>query len=157
MTSDYERGKADGLRMAAEVCQAIYRESKSVHGRMFEQGHEWAAELCEMRILSLIPEGADQREAAARLQAQGTTAKPGLLGNEQVGTHEAVQQSASHQNPGEQVADNDKGAPDVRAPARPGPFVMVPRKTISDWHSELSRGDLSCRWEMLDLLRAERV
>lgn len=41
------------LEEAAEVCRRIYFDSKSEHGRMFEQGHEWAAELCERRIRTL--------------------------------------------------------------------------------------------------------
>jgi len=152
--TDHERGVAEGLRMAAEVCKRKWddatriaadanKENSSDGWEIAEQSCIYAAqtasEECAEEILSLIPEGADQRGAAAssadgsaqsaRLSSAGSSiAEPRVT---EVAGSIPASQSAPHQNPGEQVPDSARIGTDTNAvapPAHPGPFVMVPRE-----------------------------
>lgn len=132
--TDYERGLAEGLRMAAEVCRSIsntawanYKTKRETRGDPHWQGVSNGCDDAENEILSLRPEGADQRGAAAVEFSPSRS-------------HKHTAQSASHQNPGEQGSESSRTLSEdsptrasvVGSPARPGPFVMVPRDTIDE-------------------------
>ena len=151
----YERGYAAGLKAAAalvptddtrELCCNRYDcECRKPEDAAFVAA-EIEARRVKKAILSLPIQGeADQRGTAALQEVQRQA--PGQTREEQPGTagrgvgigggvapavtaqsdpKAPVSQSVPHPNPDEQVAENHKGAPDVRASARPGPCVMVP-------------------------------
>lgn len=105
----YERGQIAMRERAAAECYA-----ESVRWRNEAGEHQPAQALCAVRILSLQPEGADQRGTGEDSRAE-----------------QSCENRAPHHNPGEQVSsvENPDSLSVGARPARPGPSqecVSVP-------------------------------
>lgn len=106
----YERGHLDGqIAMRERAAAECYAES--VRWRNEAGEHQPAQALCAVRILSLQPEGADQRGTGEDSRAE-----------------QSCENRAPHHNPGEQVSsvENPDSLSVGARPARPGPDVVVP-------------------------------
>ena len=117
--TDYERGFADCRERAAKEC----RQTK---GYSFSKRRIDLCNEIEEQILSLQPEGADQRGTGEDSRAE-----------------QSCENRAPHHNPGEQVSsvENPDSLSVGARPARPGPCVSVPRELLN---AVLSCDDL--RW-----------